>query len=99
MLHTNSYCYNSMYLPKVKDSEDQFELRFPVPGFDKSDIQIKVKDNYLFINGENEEDKFEKTYELSDAINKEKISAEVNKGILKLTLPKHTPEYKEITIN
>lgn len=98
MLHSNS-CRHSMYSSRVKDNEKDFTIEIPVPGFDKKDVNIKIKDNYILLKGDNEEYKFEKAYELNDKIDVEKISAEVEKGVLKVTLPKSAPTYREIAIN
>lgn len=98
MLHSNN-CRHSMYSARVKDNEKDFVVEIPVPGFDKKDINIKIKDNYLLLNGDNEEFKFEKAYELNDKIDIENIVAEAEKGVLKITLPKSAPTYREIAIN
>jgi len=100
-MYTSNYnCKtNSMYSSRIKDNEKDFLLEIPVPGFDKEEINIKVQEEYLVLKGKNEEFDFEKVYQINDKIDVENIAAEIQKGILKVTLPKNAPTHREITIN
>ena len=44
----------------VKESEKGFELDISIPGFRKEDIRAELKDGYLTINAEHNEEKNEK---------------------------------------
>jgi len=99
MYNAHYNCKNSMYSSKINDNEKDVVLEIPVPGFDKEDINIKVQDEHLVLQGKTEEFNFEKIYQINDKIDVENIGAEISKGILKVTLPKNAPTYREITIN
>jgi HSP20 family protein len=95
----NSYCGHSMYSSRVKDNENNVVLEVPVPGFEKKDINVKIKENYLILEGKNDEFTIDRSYRLGEKINIEKIEAEVKNGVLTITLPKSQPDIKEIKIN
>lgn len=98
-LQHNNHCNNSIYSTKVKDLEKEFVVQIPLPGFEKEEINISVKENFLWVKADNAEQKFEKVFELSDKIVTDNISAEIRKGILNISLPKAAPSFREITIN
>jgi len=88
----------------IADDNDNFYINAEIPGIDKDDIKINIKGNTLTINGEKKAEKeskgknyyrservfgsFARTFELPEAIDREKISANYTNGILKLTVPK-----------
>lgn len=87
-----------------KDSEIQ--VLAELPGIDKKDIDISVKENVLTISGEKKfEDKkeeeyyccergygkFERSFRMADRIESENIKAEYKNGVLKLSIPKVDP--------
>lgn len=52
--------YQEMMQTDVKDNGDSYELSISLPGFDKKDIRAELKDGYMTINAEHEENKDEK---------------------------------------
>ncbi len=88
----------------VHETEKEIVLDVELPGLDKEDIKVEVKDNTLTVSGErkyerkNESGKcctserhygrFERTFGLSDAVQADKIDATFKNGVLSLTLPK-----------
>ncbi|MBP8994237.1 MAG: Hsp20/alpha crystallin family protein [Bacteroidales bacterium] len=88
----------------VYENEKNFVIEAAVPGMDKKDFNIVVKDNVLEISSEREakEEKkdekyfykgfcygsFKKSYSLPENIDKDKINAGYENGILKITIPK-----------
>jgi HSP20 family protein len=88
----------------VYENEKNFVIEAAVPGMDKKDFNIELKDNVLEISSEREakEDKkdekyfykgfcygsFKKSYSLPENIDKDKINAGYENGILKITIPK-----------
>lgn len=88
----------------VYETESQFVVEAAVPGLEKSDFNIEVKDNVLEISSQKEktEEKkenkyyyrgfsygsFKKSYTLPDNADKEKIEASYENGILKVMIPK-----------
>ena len=81
-----------------------YELTAELPGLDVNDIDVKFAHHMLTISGEKKEEKeekkkdyylserrygaFQRTFQLPDGIDADKIEAKFDKGILKVTLPK-----------
>lgn len=99
----------------VYENDGKVFLDVELPGLDKNDIKVEVKNNTLTISGERvsqraTEDsqcncseriygKFERSFELSDTVESDKVSAEFKNGILTLTLPKaEKAKAKEIKV-
>ena len=88
----------------VREEEDKFMIEAELPGIDKKDVHIEVKDGVLTLSGErkieNEEKRenytriersygtFRRSYTLPDHVEDEKIEAAYKDGVLKITLPK-----------
>ena len=84
--------------------EKRFELSFSVPGFEKEDITVSVKNNTLNLKVAKSEVKeiegatylaremargsYERNIELPENVDTEKITAEYKSGILTLSIPK-----------
>ncbi|MCG8565495.1 MAG: Hsp20/alpha crystallin family protein [Desulfobacterales bacterium] len=92
----------------IKDEKDQILLTVDLPGMDKEDIQIKMENRVLTIEGERrteekkEDDryylverrngKFSRAFNLSDKISVEEVDAKYEAGVLTITLKKDVPE-------
>jgi HSP20 family protein len=92
--------------PKVDiyDNDENIVITAELPGIDKKDIIIDVKDGVLTLKGERSFDnevkedkyycrerafgKFERVFRIPDDIDPEKISADYKDGILKIDIPK-----------
>ena len=88
----------------VQDLEKSYELSFSLPGFEKDNITISVKNNTLTLSAKKAEVKedegvkymareiargsYERDIELPENVNTDKISAEYKSGILTLSVPK-----------
>ena len=88
----------------VEETAKQFKLTAELPGMDKSDVNISVKDDVLTISGEKREEKkkeesdyyrservfgkFQRSFRLPDIVEEDKIEAEFKNGILNITIPK-----------
>ena len=97
---------SSAFSPKVDiiENEDNIAMRFEVPGWDKSDLKINVKDKVLTVSGEQREESQEKnenyirseirsgsfcrSFTLPNTVDADKIKADYKSGILELTLGK-----------
>ena len=93
----------------IYDSEDKIVVKAELPGVDKKDIHIDVKDRILTISGERsyenevkEENyhrkeraygKFHRSFTLPDGLDQNKIEADYKDGVLKVAIPK--PEEKK----
>jgi len=91
---------------EITDSDDTFTVRAEVPGFAPRDLEVKVEPSRLLIRGEAEKSKqrsagktiysecqknqFFRVLNLPTKINPEKATANVQDGILHITLPKAT---------
>jgi HSP20 family protein len=88
----------------IYETEESFVLSAEVPGVKSSEIDIKVVEGNLILRGERlwERDvhgehfyrlessygKFERTFSLSERIDAERITAELEHGVLRMVLPK-----------
>jgi HSP20 family protein len=93
----------------IYEDEKELVLTAEVPGIEEKDIEIKLEDNTLSIHGERKMEKetkeenyhrleraygsFYRSFTLPNYIDQEKIQAQHENGILKITMPKK-PELK-----
>lgn len=99
-------------LTDVYELPENFKLEIQVPGIVKENLQIKIENNILTVKGESIKSdenaatlmretcskNYFRKFALSNSVDAEKISAELNNGVLTLTLPKRE-EAKPKTIN
>ncbi|OQY95581.1 MAG: heat-shock protein Hsp20 [Sphingobacteriales bacterium UTBCD1] len=94
----------------VTDNKENYIVSLAAPGLKKNDFKIDVNGNMLTISSEKEEDReekesrytrreysyssFSRSFTLPEEVNREKIDAVYEEGVLKLTLPK-TEESKK----
>jgi len=87
----------------ITEQKDEYLVSLAVPGMKKEDFKIDVDGNMLTISSEKEENKeekgkkftrkeynyssFSRTFTLPEGINKEKIDAKYEDGVLKIALP------------
>lgn len=99
----------------IYETPVSYVLTAEVPGVKSSDIDIKVIDGTLVLRGERRWEgdtrgehfhrlessygKFERTFSLSEQIDAEHIVAELERGVLKLVLPKRAAHSKQIQIS
>lgn len=88
----------------VVEKDDAFEITAEVPGIDEKNLEVKLSNGYLTIRGEKNEEKeekrkeyrhserrygsFQRTFQLPEGVDAEKVEAAFEKGILKVKLPK-----------
>ena len=88
----------------VNETDKEIIIDAELPGIDKKDIKVEVKDNVLSISGDRKQEKksenaeccrverhygkFERTFGLSETVLADKVSAHYKNGVLTLTLPK-----------
>jgi len=102
---------SSSWTPAVDiyEDENQLVLSAEVPGIEEKDVEIKIEDSTLIIQGERKMEKetkeenyhrieraygsFYRSFTLPNYIDQEKIHAEHENGVLKITMPKK-PELK-----
>lgn len=89
----------NIYSTRVKDEDEKVVLEVPVPGFEKKDLNLEIKENHLLLNAKNDRFTFEDAFRLGNKLDTENISAEVVNGVLVVTFNKNVPAKKEIRIN
>jgi len=99
----------------VTETDKQIEITAELPGLEEKDVQINLADNVLTIRGEKKAEKEEKdktfrlversygsflrSLELPAGINPDAIKASIEKGVLKVTVPKPAPaQVKKIDV-
>jgi HSP20 family protein len=100
----------------VYEDEHNVTLKIEVPGIDEKDIDVRIENNVLTVHGERKFEKEEKeenfrrverqygsftrTFTLPNTVEAEKVSANYDKGILKIALPKKAEaKPKQIKVN
>jgi len=97
----------------IVEYDDAFLIRLDVPGVDSADIDITSDDGVLTVSGErNTQDeaeqvrvarrerangRFERRFQLPDAVDGEQIRAQARNGILEVRIPKR-PEVQPLKI-
>ncbi|HEX4666974.1 MAG TPA: Hsp20/alpha crystallin family protein [Chthoniobacterales bacterium] len=86
----------------VNETADGYHLELEMPGVSKGGLEISIENNELSIIGrrsnpsiqgtllhrESRPNNFRRTFEIDPSIDREKISARMNQGVVTLTLPK-----------
>jgi HSP20 family protein len=91
----------------VAETDKEIEITAELPGLEEKDVEITAADNILTIRGEKRADKeekernyrfversygaFSRTLELPEGVNLDAIKATIDKGVLKVTVPKPVP--------
>ena len=100
----------------IYEDEHTVTLKVEAPGVDEKDLDVRVENNILTVHGErkieNEEKQenyrrverqygsFTRTFTLPTSVDSEKVSANYDKGVLKITLPKKSEaKPKQIKVN
>ena len=88
----------------ITEHKDEYQVSLAAPGLKKDDFKIDVDGNMLTISSEKEENKeeidkrftrkeysyssFSRSFTLPEEINKEKIEAKYEDGVLKISMPR-----------
>jgi HSP20 family protein len=94
----------------VAEKDQQFEIAAELPGLEAGNIDVTVSGDVLTIKGEKKEEReekeknyylserrygsFQRSFELPAGVDRDKIAAEFDKGVLKITLPKNAEAMK-----
>ena len=77
----------------VIESDKDYRVEVAAPGMTKNDFNIKIdENNNLVVSMEKKEEKFQQTMVLPDNVEKDKIEAKVENGVLSISIPKRTEE-------
>ena len=92
--------FSSMNMSSVSnyynENEKEYYLTMDIPGMSKDDIEVTFDSNRLKISGQRKSDKYdtyeygkmERTFSVPNNVETNKISANVDNGVLKVLLPK-----------
>jgi len=100
----------------VYEDEHNVTLKIEVPGIDEKDIDVRIENNTLTVHGERKYEKDEKeenyrrierqygsftrSFTLPNTVDHEKVAANYEKGVLKITLAKKAEaKPKQIKVN
>lgn len=88
----------------ITEEKDAYHIDLDLPGVDKGDVEIEVKDNHLVVKGERKSQKekthdgylqtessygaFERSWTIGEGIDIDKINAASKDGVFYITLPK-----------
>lgn len=97
---------SAVWAPRMDltETNDTYRLKMDLPGLDKSDINVRMEDNCLFVSGDRAEEttrededtvrsertfgSFYRSIRLPKAVKEENIEAHFNNGVLTIDLPK-----------
>ena len=83
----------------VRRTEGGYEIELPVPGFRKEELELTYQDGVVTVSGRNDRRSFTRSLSIPDDIDEEQIQANVEHGVLLLTLRQHPKRQpKKITI-
>ena len=104
---------SSMPAVNIREDEKNYILDLAAPGIDKKDLKIDINEDVLTVSSEtkneSEESKdgyrrkefsfseFSRSFYIPENVNREKIEANYNDGILSVALPKQEAEKNKIT--
>jgi HSP20 family protein len=90
----------------VTEHDNEIEITAELPGLEEKDVEVTLSDNMLTVKGEKREEReektsqrhmversygtFSRTVELPAGVDPATIKATMNKGVLRLTMPKPT---------
>jgi len=88
----------------ISSANKAFEVNIALPGLDKNDVKLEIKDNCLIISSEKQYDKedrnkewirkeygyasFQRMFQLPESADHEKVQAEMKNGILSVKIAK-----------
>ena len=91
----------------MSEDDKAYKISAELPGLDAKDVDVSVSGNMLVLKGEKRQEKeekdknyyfsersygsFQRAFELPASVDRDKVSADVSKGVLTITLPK-TPD-------
>lgn len=90
----------------IKETDTSFELAVDMPGYDKEQISLSLRNGYLTVEAQREDKQEEKylkrersytckrSYYVGEGVTEEDVKAKYDKGILSLTVNK--PQQKKI---
>jgi len=102
-LYSSSPAATATHRYELVDNNEKFELTVDVPGVKEEDIDIKLEDNLLTVQGQRMaasetskfSSKFSKTFSLDQTVDVEKFTASLKNGVLTVNAPKDLAKLEE----
>merc|ERR1712159_444951 len=102
-LTTSSGGYYPTHRYELVDNNEKFKLTVDVPGVKEDDIEIKLEENLLTVQGQRTassessrfSSKFSKTFSLDQTVDVEKFTASLKNGVLTVSAPKDLEKLEE----
>ena len=95
----------------VAETDKAYEITAELPGLDEKNVEVKLANGVLSIKGEKQEEKeekekdyyrrersfgsFERSFQVPDDVEENKIEASFKNGVLSVTLPKSAEARKQ----
>jgi HSP20 family protein len=101
---TPIYIDKSLRKSNVLTNDEDYRIQIAVPGLKKEDVKISVDNSIIKISHEKQEtdnktffftNSFEKSYQLPDDIDEEKIEGKIENGVLEIIIPRNEKKIKE----
>lgn len=102
LFHSGDDCWRPFF--DVTETEDEYRMKVSIPGVDKKDVEIEIRDDIITISGERKETKkddkeeyhireivsgkFSRSLRLPVPVDPDAIIAKFKDGLLCVTLPK-----------
>ena len=100
----------------LRETDDAYTIEAELPGLTKDDVQIEIEDNVITLRGERKDEKestekgfrhierrygrFERSFEVINGFDGNKVAATLDNGMLHVTLPKREEaKPKKIQVN
>jgi HSP20 family molecular chaperone IbpA len=81
--------WQSMFGIEVNRREDGYDVEIPVPGFRPEDIDVTYQDGVLTVTGKTDRRTFTRSLSVPDDIDEESINANVEHGMLIVSMRQH----------
>jgi HSP20 family protein len=94
----------------VRETETEFVIEAELPGMDEKDVSVTLNDGVLTLKGEKKSEReekqddyhlmersygsFQRSFQVADAVDADKVKASFDKGVLKVTMPKRPEAVK-----
>jgi HSP20 family protein len=102
--------FGAMPAVDVSETDKAYEITAELPGMDEKSIEVKLSDGVLTIKGEKQDEKeenkkdyymrersfgsFQRSFQVPEGVDTDRIEASFKKGILSVTLPKSAQAQK-----
>ena len=73
---------------QIQDKGDLVLVTLEVPGFSEEEVSVEAGGDFLCVEAKNEEKELSRVFSLSGDLDYDKAKASVDKGILKIEIPK-----------